>query len=158
MRFRTDRLMVEIHNNRVALGTAAAQDMAARMRELLSTQATVRVVFASAPSQNEFLGELAATADIDWSRVEAFHMDEYAGLGREHPQSFSKNSVDCLFSRRVPRVFHALNGLATDPEEESRRHRATQEWADRHRLCRHRRERALGVQRSAGRILKTRGW
>ncbi len=102
VRFRTDRLMVEIHNNRVALGTAAAQDMAARMRELLSTQATVRVVFASAPSQNEFLAELAATADIDWSRVEAFHMDEYVGLGREHPQSFSKYLVDCLFSRRVP--------------------------------------------------------
>lgn len=121
-RFQTDRLAVEIHENRKKLGAAAARDMAARMRELLSIQPRVRIVFASAPSQNEFLAELSATEVIDWSRVEAFHMDEYVGLGTEHPQSFSKFLVDSLFSRRVPQLFHPLNGLAGDPEEECRRY------------------------------------
>src|ERR1017187_7732625 len=47
------------------------------------------VVFASAVSQDPFLGALRA-AEIDWTRVTAFHMDEYAGISGEHPASFRR--------------------------------------------------------------------
>mgnify|MGYP005843601149 CR=1 FL=1 len=117
-----DRLQVRIYENRGDLGVAAARDMAERMRTLLERQAGVRVVFASAPSQNEFLAELGTLPGLDWSRVTAFHMDEYVGLGPEAPQSFSRFLQEALFDRVKPGVFHRLNGLAADPEAECRRY------------------------------------
>ena len=40
----------------------------------------LRVVFAAAPSQNEMLKHLTGKTSIPWSRIIAFHMDEYIGL------------------------------------------------------------------------------
>ena len=55
------------------------------------------VVFAAAPSQNEFLAGLVADPSIDWSRVVGFHMDEYLGLGPDHPASFRRYLQERLF-------------------------------------------------------------
>ncbi len=123
-RLLADRLQVEIHEDRGNLGMAAAGAMAGRMKALLARQERVRIVFASAPSQNEFLAELGSTPGLDWRRVTAFHMDEYVGLGPEAPQSFSRFLVESLFNRVKPGAFHPLNGLAVDPEGECRRYRA----------------------------------
>ena len=62
------------------MGVAAAQDVAAQMRQLLEQQPHVRMIFAAAPSQNEFLAALGGAESLDWNRVEAFHMDDYVGL------------------------------------------------------------------------------
>jgi glucosamine-6-phosphate deaminase len=95
-----------------------------RLRELLAKQEGARMIFASAPSQNEFLAELRSTPDMDWRRVTAFHLDEYVGLSPEAPQSFSRFLVDSLFDALRPGAFHTLNGLAADPEDECRRYAA----------------------------------
>ena len=55
------------------------------------------IVFAAAPSQNEFLAELVAQQGIDWTRVVAFHMDEYLGIGADHPLSFRRYLQEHLF-------------------------------------------------------------
>lgn len=44
-------------------------------------------MFAPAPSQQHMLDTLVG-ADVDWARVEAFHMDEYLGLRADHPCAF----------------------------------------------------------------------
>lgn len=51
-------LSVQIHDTRQAMASAAAKEGAALLRRLLEKQETVRVVFAAAPSQNEFLEAL----------------------------------------------------------------------------------------------------
>ena len=117
-----DQLETEIYATRKDLGVAAARAMAGKMKALLGQKDKVRVVFASAPSQNEFLAELRAVPGIDWSRVIAFHMDEYVGLSPEAPQAFSKFLVDSLFQYAQPGAFYPLNGLAKDPEAECRRY------------------------------------
>lgn len=123
-RIKIDRLKTEIYVTRKDLGVAAARAMAAKMTELLGQKGKVRIVFASAPSQNEFLAELRTLPNIDWSRVVAFHMDEYVGLGPEAPQAFSKFLVDTLFQYASPGAFYTLNGLAEDPEAECLRYSA----------------------------------
>jgi glucosamine-6-phosphate deaminase len=120
----TGQLRTEIYENRKAMGVAAARAMAARLRELLTRQDKVRVVFASAPSQNEFLAELRALPYLEWSRVTAFHMDEYIGLGTDAPQSFSRFLVESLFNYAKPGDFYPLDGLAADPAAECRRYSA----------------------------------
>ncbi len=54
-------------------------------------------MFAAAPSQDEFLAGLVARQEIDWTRVVAFHMDEYLGIGADHPVSFRRYLQEHLF-------------------------------------------------------------
>ena len=87
------RLAVEIHADRPALGLAAARAAAAYLHDLIAARGEARVIFACAPSQNEFLSSLIAVSReghtaVDWSRVTAFHMDDYVGLPGTNPQSF----------------------------------------------------------------------
>ncbi len=119
---KVDRLRVEIHANRRSLGIAAAWAVAGRLRALLREKDRVCIVFASAPSQNEFLAELGALPDLDWQRVTAFHMDEYAGLAPDAPQSFVRFLREHLLDRVRPGRFHHLNGLARDLEAECQRY------------------------------------
>ena len=70
------------------MGERAASDVAAELRRRLATQPGVRMIFAAAPSQSEMLEALVAEPGIDWSRVTAFHMDEYLGLAENAPQRF----------------------------------------------------------------------
>ena len=77
---RVDRLKVEVHPTRAAMGVAAASACRRRIFEVLTRRALCRMIFAAAPSQNEMLAGLRAASDIPWERIEAFHMDEYHGL------------------------------------------------------------------------------
>ncbi len=122
-RIETDRLITEVYENRSDLGVAAAWTVAAEMRSLLEKKQMIRVIFASAPSQNEFLATLKKLPGIDWDRVTAFHMDEYVGLEPDAPQSFSHFLEESLFSAVKPAAFHKLNGMASDLNEECQRYR-----------------------------------
>lgn len=105
-------------------GKEAARDVAEKICELLEKQERVRMIFAAAPSQNEFLEALAADRGIDFSRITAFHMDEYIGLPADAPQGFANFLRERLFDKREFDKVHTINGLAADPEEECRRYAA----------------------------------
>jgi glucosamine-6-phosphate deaminase len=77
-----------IGESRIALGQSAAEDIAVELRQRLALQEGVRMIFAAAPSQSEMLEGLASAAGIEWSRVTAFHMDEYLDLLSDAPQRF----------------------------------------------------------------------
>jgi glucosamine-6-phosphate deaminase len=92
-KFSADQLAVEIHRDRQSLGRAAAQGVAQHLHQLLQRQQDARVIFACAPSQDEFLMELIqasqqAPTSFDWQRLTVFHMDDYVGFTAQHPQSF----------------------------------------------------------------------
>jgi glucosamine-6-phosphate deaminase len=85
---RREGLAIRRYPTRVAMGQAAAADVAAEIRRRLDRQRNVRMVFAAAPSQAEMLDGLALEQGVDWNRVTAFHMDEYIGLARDAPERF----------------------------------------------------------------------
>lgn len=91
----------ETYPGRAEMGAAAARDIAAHLRALLVHKPLVRMIFASAPSQADMLSALAVAPGIDWSRVIAFHMDEYVGLDLQHPAAFGPWLVR-HFLGRVP--------------------------------------------------------
>lgn len=93
-----DKLSVEIYENRTAMGIAAADDIAECMERLLAEKETINMVFAAAPSQNDVLESLLKKP-LAWDRVNAFHMDEYVGLGKEHPQSFGNYLNEHVFNK-----------------------------------------------------------
>ena len=120
--FEVDRLKVEIHPTRAEMGIAAGRAVAELMRKLLEERDGVRMIFAAAPSQNEFLAELSSARDIDWSRVTTLHMDEYVGLSADAPQSFVRYLREHLFDQVRPGTVHLLNGVAPAPTEECDRY------------------------------------
>jgi len=57
-------------------GNEAAKEVADRICKLLEEKAEINMIFAAAPSQDEFLNHLIHDKRIDWTRINAFHMDE----------------------------------------------------------------------------------
>lgn len=94
--FQADQLLVRVYPDRTAMGAAAAELVIARIGMLLQQKSTVNIIFAAAPSQNEFLAALRE-APVDWTRVNAFHMDEYVGLPADAPQGFGNFLRRALF-------------------------------------------------------------
>ncbi|MFI9553109.1 6-phosphogluconolactonase [Nonomuraea endophytica] len=82
-------MRVSVHADRAATGAAAALAAAEALREILAERDEARVAFAAAPSQREMLAGLRAAPGIDWSRVVAFHLDEYVDLPPDAPQRFA---------------------------------------------------------------------
>jgi glucosamine-6-phosphate deaminase len=104
-------LEVRIFNSRELMGKAAAEVVAKKLRELLQQQAEVNMIFAAAPSQNEFLAALIAE-DVDWNKINAFHMDEYIGLDKNAAQAFGNFLRDRLFDKLPFKTINYLKDLS----------------------------------------------
>ncbi|MFO7916828.1 MAG: glucosamine-6-phosphate deaminase [Anaerolineae bacterium] len=122
--FEVDKLKVKVYPTREAMGVAAAEAVAHRVKEILARQERTRIVFAAAVSQNEFLAHLCQAEGIDWDRIEAFHMDEYVGLSDDAPQRFGNFLREHLFDRVQPGRVEYIDGTAPDLEAECERYAA----------------------------------
>lgn len=111
----TEAIRVSVHPDRTSMGRAAAAAIADAVRAGLVRRPTLRMVFAAAPSQREMLHALAQELDVDWSRVTAFHMDEYLGLPPDVPQRFGGWLHEEFFDR-VPLGAVRLIEPGSDPE------------------------------------------
>ena len=114
--FKTDKLQVKVYADRTAMGEAAACDVMNKINELLTKQDFVNIIFAAAPSQNEFLAALTKSS-VAWIRVRAFHMDEYIGLQEDAPQGFGNFLKATIFGKLPFASIHYLSGNTTVPED-----------------------------------------
>jgi glucosamine-6-phosphate deaminase len=119
-----DRLVTNVLPDRAAMGAAAADYAAGRLRTILSNGERARVIFAAAASQTEFLDGIAAKDEIDWSRVVAFQLDEYVGLSLGDERSFGEWLQRRIWSRVRPGTIEKLDGgsAAADPDAECARY------------------------------------
>ena len=114
--FQADGLCRQFYESRRAMGAAAALSVADEIRRLIALRGRAVGIFSSALSQNEFLDELVNAEAIEWTRVIAFHLNEYLGMPEDAPLSLRKYLLDRLVMR-VPIVeFHGLRGEAANPE------------------------------------------
>ena len=119
-----DKLHVKLAQNRQELGQYAAEMAATNIKSLLQNQETVNIIFAAAPSQNEFLDALAIQPGIEWQRVNAFHMDEYIGLSDDAPQRFGNFLKDRFFAKVPLKEVFYIHGNVADAEAECQRYSA----------------------------------
>lgn len=96
---RIDLLVTKSFERREDMARAAAGDIAECLKRALAQKDRVRAVFAAAPSQADTLALLLSRRDIDWSRVTAFHMDEYIGLPPGAPERFARWLDAHVFSK-----------------------------------------------------------
>jgi len=112
---------VRTFGTKLELGRAAAKRAAAAIGAAIARGGEARLIAATGASQFEFLDSLTRAPDIDWGRVEMFHLDEYVGLPDAHPASFRRYLRERIVERVSPRAFHFLAGDAADPAAECRR-------------------------------------
>jgi len=115
-------LEMNIFPGRQEMGKAAARDVAEAMKRFIRERGKVKMVFAAAPSQNEFLAYLRKDKSIPWSKVICFHLDDYADLPRNHPNTFEIYLNEHLFNYVKPRRIYFFKGLKGTPAEIARQY------------------------------------
>src|SRR6201997_5692583 len=108
-------MLLKVFDDKVTLGRAAAEQAANAIRRAISERGKARIIAATAASQLEFLDALTKQPGIEWSQVEAFHLDEYIGLPIAHPGSFRKMLMEQLVNKTGIKRYHLLEGDAADP-------------------------------------------
>lgn len=117
-----DSLKVRVYRDGKVLGQAAAEDVAQILRGAVASKGHAVGVFATGASQFDFMAALRERSDIDWQSVVAFHLDEYIGIGPDHPASFRRYLREQLFDIVKPAEVHYLDGDADDPAAECERY------------------------------------
>ena len=120
--FKKDQLIVKVYENKNYMGKAAAKEVAEKLKELIYKKTEVTMAFAAAPSQNEFLDELTKIEEIDWTKVVAFHLDEYIGLEENAPQKFVRYLKDHFFDKVKCRQVYFIDQVAENMEKKLKRY------------------------------------
>ena len=80
---------IRVCENPDLLGKSAAEFVAVALRKIIEEKGYARIALSTGASQFDTLKHLV-TEDVDWSKVEMFHLDEYVDLPESHPASFRK--------------------------------------------------------------------
>ena len=107
-------MRVSVFPDQLTLARAAAREAASRIRAAIAVRGRARIVAATGTSQIAFLEQLTREPDLDWSKVELFHLDEYVGLPDDHPASFRKYLRERLIQPAGIVRVHLIDGCG-DP-------------------------------------------
>lgn len=80
---------IRICKNSEELGRSAAKHIAQTLKRCINEKGGARIVLSTGASQFDTIKALVKE-DVDWSKVEMFHLDEYVGLPITHMASFRK--------------------------------------------------------------------
>ncbi len=121
--FIKDKLKVKVMDNRTEMGEVAAKDIHDCIVGLLGEKEEINMIFAAAPSQNDVIESLISYDDIDWNRINAFHMDEYIGLDKQDADAgFGKFLYDRIFGKVPFKSVNYLDGKNPDSNKECERY------------------------------------
>jgi glucosamine-6-phosphate deaminase len=113
---------VYCHPSLKAMARAVADRTASVMRRAVAERGVAHVMFATGNSQLAFIDLLVEhTDDVPWADTIVFHMDEYVGIGPDHPAGFQKWIRERIVDRTSPRAVYYVEGLG-DPEAECARY------------------------------------
>jgi len=111
-----------IYETKDDLGIHAAAAGAERIRKAIKAKGKASIILATGASQFEMINALTKEPGIDWSKVTAYHLDEYVGIPETHPASFRKYLKE-RFIAKVPSLaaFNFVKGDSPDLAAEIKR-------------------------------------
>lgn len=115
-------MQIHVEVNATGLGRSASTLVGERLRAALAERGRASILLSAAPSQDPMLRKLFTVEDVDWSRVDAYHVDDYVGLTAGARQSFAQWLRTRIADSGVR--FHALVSAA-EPAKEIRRYTET---------------------------------
>lgn len=115
-------MMLQIHDSTESLGESAAALVRDAIVAAVAEHGDARVILATGNSQYPLMDALDGV-NIPWSKVTAFHMDEYVGIDADHPASFRRWMRERVEERFQPAAMHYIDGN-NDVEAEIARYTA----------------------------------
>ncbi len=112
-------MKIVVSKNPEQLGLEAATLAAEILNKTIAEKANARLLLSTGASQFDTLKALVKM-DIDWSKVEMFHLDEYIGLSKTHPASFRKYLKERFVDHTNLKHVHYID-VEGDLEERIRR-------------------------------------
>jgi glucosamine-6-phosphate deaminase len=113
-----DRASVSVHPDLDALARAAADEARDVMRAASEARGVVHAMFATGNSQLAFVRALVEeTEGVPWSDTVVFHMDEYVGVGPDHPAGFQRWIRERIVEPARPKAAYYVEGLGDAQEE-----------------------------------------
>ncbi len=119
--FYKDKLKVEIFEKKEEMGEKAASFVADNLNQALREKGRANLILGTGASQFPLL-EVLLKKDLDWARINLFHLDEYIGLSDIHPASFRKFLRERVAEKVNPKNVYYLNGDADDIDAEIQRY------------------------------------
>lgn len=119
--------MTGMRIRRLPSAEAVSLELARRIAETLAPGARLALPSGETPRHAyALLGEQVAAGALTFKDTQIFALDEYLGLGPDHPDSFARFFQHALLSRiDLPiDAFHIPRGDASDPEAEADRYEA----------------------------------
>lgn len=117
-----DNLLIKKYNTRAEMGEYAAKDAEEVIANIISEKGEINIVFAAAPSQNEMLENLLKSEKIDWTKVNALHMDEYIGLPEGDSHTFGYYLNEHIFKYKPFKSISYIKGHSADSVKECERY------------------------------------
>ncbi len=119
--FYKDKLRVEIYEKKEEMGRDAAYFVTDNLNLALNDRGQANLILGTGASQYPLL-EVLLKKDLDWARINLFHLDEYIGLTDTHPASFRRFLRERVAEKVNPKNVYYLKGDAHDMDGEIRRY------------------------------------
>ena len=120
--FQVDALQVEVYREEADLVGSLVEQTRSYLSAIAARQSTLAAILASGGSQIKLLEALTQCEEIDWARMTLFHLDEYLGIGGEHPASFQRYMRELVTAKVTPQQFNYLAGDTLEPMAECDRY------------------------------------
>jgi glucosamine-6-phosphate deaminase len=119
-----DRATVHVHADAGGMARSAADEARDVLRAAVEARGVAHAMFATGNSQLAFVHALVQeTTGVPWSDTVVFHMDEYVGVGPDHPAGFQRWIRERIVSPAHPKAAYYMEGLG-DAEAECTRYAA----------------------------------
>lgn len=102
-------MKIRVLTNPEELGRAAGEYSASVLRHAIAERGKARLLLSTGSSQFETLKALMEE-DVEWGKVEMFHLDEYVDLSETHPASFRRYLKERVISQVSLKAAHLING------------------------------------------------
>lgn len=103
-------MIIKVFPSKLALAQVAASNAAGILRKVIADRGEARIIAATGSAQFDFLDILTSSQDVDWKRVEMFHLDEYVGISDQSPASFCRYLKERLINKTGIEKYHLLEG------------------------------------------------
>ena len=102
-------MKLKIYETKEMMGKAASEHATRLINEAIAECGSARILLSTGASQFPFF-EWFVKEDIEWDKVEMFHLDEYVGIDPEQPASFNKYLRERFIDKVKPGKYHLIDG------------------------------------------------
>ena len=119
--FYKDKLRVEIFEKKENMGQDSADFVYEKLNKAIKEKGSANLILGTGASQYP-LHEFLLKKDLDWTKINLFHLDEYIGLSAQNPASFRNFLKERIADKVNPKNVYYIEGDADDIDAEIRRY------------------------------------